>query len=380
MIGILTLLTVSGYSLNAGKTPARGSPSFFPPLLEESEASEPVSRSLTNHKMDEAPGKNWRICHWNGKPLRVGISSCLLGEEVRWDGGHKRDATINDLLGPFFEWISVCPELEAGMGVPREPIHLVGPAGAERLVGVDSGKDWTVRMQRLARRRVEQLEALDLCGYLLKKDSPSCGMERVRVRTSHARVPRTGVGVFARVLMARMPLLPVEDESRLRNPARRENFIDRVFAYRRLRDLMKAGCTRSRLAAFHAAHKYLLLSHSPRHYRELGRLVDGVKRHPPQRLGKIYAEAFMETLRNPATVKGHFNALQHLSHLLEQHLSDREKAELKGILHEYRRGWVPRIVPLTLLRHHGSKHGIDSVTNQVCLNPHPKQLMLRHHS
>ncbi|HEU5182430.1 MAG TPA: DUF523 and DUF1722 domain-containing protein [Candidatus Polarisedimenticolia bacterium] len=313
-------------------------------------------------------------------PLRIGISSCLLGEEVRWDGGHKRDVYIKDLLGRFFEWVPVCPELEVGMGVPREPIHLAGDAGKERLVGVRSGKDWTAAMQRYARRRVRQMEQLDLSGYLLKKDSPSCGMERVRVYPARGPASRNGVGAFASVLMAGMPLLPVEEEGRLHDPALRENFIERVFAYRRLQDWMTGGSTRSGLVAFHTAHKYLLLSHSPRHYQELGRLVAAAKRYSPKRLGELYARLFMEALRIPATVKRHSNVLQHIAGFLKEHLGPDEKQELQGILDDYRKGWIPLVVPLTLLSHHVNRHQIDYILDQAYLHPHPKELMLLNHA
>ncbi len=312
--------------------------------------------------------------------IRIGISSCLLGEQVRWDGGHKRDAYIHDLLGRYFEWVPVCPELEVGMGVPREPIHLARNDGKQRLVGVQSGKDWTAAMRRYALRRVRQLERLDLSGYLLKKDSPSCGMERVRVHPARGPASRNGVGAFARVLMAEMPLLPVEEEGRLHDPSLRENFIERVFAYRRLRDWMNEGCTRSGLVVFHTAHKLLVLSHSPSHYRELGRLVAGAKQHTPLRLGKLYAALFMEALRAPATVKRHFNVLQHIAGYLKNHLSAREKKELEGILEEYRQGWIPLVVPLTLLSHHVNEHEIVYIRDQIYLNPHPKELMLRNHA
>ncbi len=218
---------------------------------------------------------------------------------MRWDGGHKRDIYIKDLLGQFFEWVPVCPELEVGMGVPREPIRLVRESGRQRLVGVKTGKDWTTAMQAFARRRVAQIERLDLSGYLLKKDSPSCGMERVRVYPERGPATRTGVGAFAQVLIEQMPLLPVEEEGRLHDPALRENFIERVFAYRRLRAWMEGGCKRSGLVVFHTAHKYLLLSHSPRHYQELGRIVAQAKRHPPKRLGELYGSRFMEALQVP---------------------------------------------------------------------------------
>jgi uncharacterized protein YbgA (DUF1722 family)/uncharacterized protein YbbK (DUF523 family) len=329
-----------------------------------------------SHRVDPRPGSGAA----SRSTIRIGISSCLLGEEVRWDGGHKRDTYIKDLLGQFFEWVPVCPELEVGMGVPREPIRLSGQPGREHLVGVQSGKDWTAAMRRYARQRVQQLERLHLSGYLLKKDSPSCGMERVRVYPARGPASRTGAGAFARVLMAQMPLLPVEEEGRLHDPALRVNFIERVFAYRRLREWIDEGGTRSGLVSFHTAHKYLLLSHSPRHYQELGRLVAGAKRHSPRRLGELYAALFMEALRVPATVKRHFNVLQHIAGFLKEHLDVGEKRELHEILEDYRKGWLPLVVPLTLLGHHVRKHDILYIRDQIYLNPHRKELMLRNHA
>jgi uncharacterized protein YbbK (DUF523 family) len=167
--------------------------------------------------------------------IRIGISSCLLGEEVRWDGGHKRDHFITDTLGEYFEWVPVCPELEVGMGVPRETVRLTGTPESPRTVGVKSGRDWTAPMRDYSRERVRGLEKMDLSGYILKSDSPSCGMERVRVYPEKGTAIRKGVGIFARALMEHFPLLPVEEEGRLCDPGLRENFIERVFAYRRRR-------------------------------------------------------------------------------------------------------------------------------------------------
>jgi uncharacterized protein YbbK (DUF523 family) len=207
-------------------------------------------------------GKSGRPAAWASRRstvLRIGISSCLLGEAVRWDGGHKRDRFIADRLSRHLECVPICPELEAGMGVPREALRLVGSEEAPRMVGVRSGKDWTVAMREYARTRVRQLEAMDLAGFVLKKDSPSCGMERVRVHSGKGSPSRRGVGLFARELVIHLPLLPVEEEGRLQDPVLRKNFIERIFAYRRLKDLLDSGCRRGDLVAFHAAHKYLLL-------------------------------------------------------------------------------------------------------------------------
>jgi len=311
--------------------------------------------------------------------IRIGISSCLLGEKVRWDGGHKRDRFITDTLGEYFEWVPVCPEIEVGMGVPRETVRLTGAPESPRMVGVKSGRDWTAPMRDHSRGRVRGLEKADLSGYILKSDSPSCGMERVRVHPVKGMATRKGVGIFARVLMEHFPLLPVEEEGRLCDPGLRENFIERVFAYRRWRDLEASGCRRGDLVAFHTAHKFLILSHSPRHHQALGRLVAAAKRHTADRLATLYGQTFMEALRIPATVKGHFNVLQHLAGFLKDRVDAAEKREMGEVLEDYRRGLVPLVVPLTLLKHHVRRHGVAFVGDQIYLNPHPKELMLRNH-
>jgi uncharacterized protein YbgA (DUF1722 family)/uncharacterized protein YbbK (DUF523 family) len=312
-------------------------------------------------------------------PIRLGISSCLLGEAVRWDGGHKRDRFIAETLGRCFEWVPVCPELEVGMGTPREPVRLTGSARSPRMVGLRSGEDWTTRMSHYSRERVRRLEEMDLCGYLLKKDSPSCGMERVKIHAGKGPPVRKGTGLFARQLMERFPLLPVEEEGRLQDPRLRENFIVRVFAYRRWKDLEASGCRRGDLVAFHTIHRFLLLAHSPKLYREMGRLVAHAREHSPADLRRRYGETFMRALAKPATVKGHCNVLQHLARFLKSHLGPAERRELQELLEDYRGGRVPLIAPLTLLKHHIRQHGIGYVSDQIYLSPHPKELMLRNH-
>ncbi len=237
------------------------------------------------------------------RPIRVGISSCLLGQEVRFDGGHKRDRYLTDTLGRFIEWVPVCPEFELGLGVPRQTLRLEGQGGDPRLVFRNSREDITPRMNAWSARRAEALDAEDLCGYVLKKDSPSCGMERVKVYGEGGAGRKEGVGLFARALMKRCPLLPVEEEGRLNDAPLRENFIERVFAYRRFRDLVAAGLTLGRLVPFHAAHKFLILSHSPKHYTALGRLVAGAKGLPARTLAERYGTLFMEGLAVQATAR-----------------------------------------------------------------------------
>src|SRR6059036_21578 len=233
-------------------------------------------------------------------PLRLGISACLLGQAVRWDGGHKRDRFLAATLGRFVEWVPVCPEVELGLGVPREPIRLEGDPAAPRLVAVKSRRDLTRAMTHLARARAEQLARLDVVGYVFKKDSPSCGMERVRVYGEGGRPLRRGTGLFARALMERLPLLPVEDEGRLHDAALRARFIERVFAYARWKGAVAAGVTRRRLATFHAAHERLLRAHDPTACRRLGALVANAGKRPLRAVVADYGAGFMEALCTPA--------------------------------------------------------------------------------
>ena len=314
-------------------------------------------------------------------PLRLGISTCLLGREVRYDGGHKRDPFLTDTLGQWVEWVAVCPEVEIGLGVPRESIRLEGTVTHPRLVAPKSGIDHTDAMTRFARERVEQLATLDLVGYVLKKDSPSCGMERVRVHLSPGRraVARNGVGMFARALMSRLPLLPVEEEGRLHDPGLRENFIERVFAYARWREALTARMTRARLVAFHTAHKLLLMAHDPDAYRRLGRMVARTRDRSLGALLADYGAGFMGALRTLATPGRHANVLEHMLGYLSDDLPSAERRELVDLIRDHRRGLVPLVVPLTLVKHHVSRLGVEYLAGQVYLDPHPKELMLRNH-
>jgi uncharacterized protein YbgA (DUF1722 family)/uncharacterized protein YbbK (DUF523 family) len=320
-----------------------------------------------------------RLPERKSAPIRVGISACLLGQEVRFDGGHKRDRYITDTLGKFFEWVPVCPEVEMGLGTPRETLRLVGAPGAPRLVFAKTEEDQTGGMQAWAKSRLDALAKTDLSGYLLKSDSPSCGMERVRVYRPSGIPSKDGVGVFARALMDRFPLLPVEEEGRLHDLTLRENFIERVFCYRRWRDLLAGGLTRGKLVVFHTAHKLLLLAHSPRHYTVLGRLVAQTKRLSPKEIETRYGELFMTALKIKATAKKHTNVLQHILGYLKRDLQPRDKAELMRVIEDYYRGLLPLVVPLTLLKHHLARIPVPYIENQVYLNPHPKELMLRNH-
>jgi uncharacterized protein YbgA (DUF1722 family)/uncharacterized protein YbbK (DUF523 family) len=312
-------------------------------------------------------------------PLRLGISRCLLGDEVRFDGGHKRDSFLTDVFGRYVEWVPVCPEVEAGLGTPREAMRLVGDPQNPRLLTIKSGTDHTRALETLTTNRIVQLMELDLSGYVFKKGSPSCGIERVRLYNEHGVPSRNGVGLFARAFIEQFPLIPVEEEGRLCEPTLRENFIERVFCYRRWQDLVQSGVTRQTLVRFHTIHKYLLLAHSPQQYEALGRLVGQAQQHRPKELTSRYGELFMKALAVKATVRKHVNVLQHILGYFKERLGSREKAELLVVIGDYHQGLTPLIVPLTLIKHYVQTYEIDYIRDQVYLNPHPKELMLRNH-
>lgn len=311
--------------------------------------------------------------------LRVGVSACLLGQTVRYDGGHKRDPFLTEMLGRWVEWVPVCPEVELGLGVPRETLRLEGDAAAPRLVAPKSGTDHTEAMTGLASRRAAALRGMALVGYVLKKDSPSCGMERVRVYGDRGAPRRTGVGLFARALMDALPLLPVEEEGRLHDPALRENFVERLFAADRWRRFRGDAPTRGRLVAFHTAHKLLLLAHAPGGYARLGRLVARAKERPLAEVLDRYGEGFMAALRELATPRRHANVLEHMLGYVRDGLAPAERRELVELIADHRRGLVPLVVPLTLIRHHVARQEVEYLAEQVYLAPTPKELMLRNH-
>ena len=313
-------------------------------------------------------------------PLRLGISRCLLGEEVRFDGGHKRDNFLTDVFGRYVEWVPVCPEVEAGLGTPREAMRLIGDPRHPRLVTIKSGTDHTRAVERMTAHRVKELGGLDLSGYVFKKDSPSCGMERVRIYNEHGMPGRNGVGLFARAFIEEFPLIPVEEEGRLCDPALRENFIERAFCYRRWQDLVQSGITRQVLVQFHTIHKYLLMAHSPQYYQALGRLVAQAHQHRPKDLAKQYGELFMKALAVKATVRKHVNVLQQILGYFKDRLGAQEKAELLGVIGDYHQELTPLVVPLTLIKHYVRIFDVSYMRDQVYLDPHPKELMLRNHA
>jgi uncharacterized protein YbgA (DUF1722 family)/uncharacterized protein YbbK (DUF523 family) len=313
------------------------------------------------------------------RPIRIGISSCLLGEPVRFDGGHKRDPFLTETFGAFVEWVPVCPEVECGFGTPRESMRLVHVDNGVRLLTVRTAVDLTDRMVEYARRRVAALDAEDLSGYVLKKDSPSCGMDRVKIYSTRGVPERSGRGIFAARLVERFPSLPVEEEGRLSDARLRENFIERVFAYWRLRRLFIGRWNLGGLVAFHTAHKLILMAHSPEAYRQLGRLVARVRGVGRADLKRRYTEMFMSALTVIATPRRHTNVLQHMAGYFKKCLDASSKAELGTAIDDYRRGLVPLVVPMTLLRHYVRVHRVSYLAGQLYLAPHPKELMLRNH-
>jgi uncharacterized protein YbgA (DUF1722 family)/uncharacterized protein YbbK (DUF523 family) len=312
-------------------------------------------------------------------PVRVGVSTCLLGEPVRFDGGHKLDQYLVGTLGRYVQWVPVCPEAEMGLGVPREALRLVGDPEAPRLVTVRGRVDHTDGMLAWSRDRLQQLRGLELDGYILKSKSPSCGMERVRIYTEAGMPSRSGPGLFARALVDALPLLVVEDEGRLNDPRLRESFVVRLFTHHRWRQLTRDRVRPADLVGFHARHKLLLMAHSEPHLRALGRLVARARTERPPELLRQYAEGLFAGLRVKATTRKHTNVLQHAAGYLRERLDRHDREEIHGTIADYHRGLVPLIVPLTLLRHHVGRLGLAYLRDQVYLDPHPKELMLRNH-
>ena len=312
--------------------------------------------------------------------VRLGISTCLLGENVRYDGGHKRDRFIIETLGQFVEFVPVCPEVECGLPIPRESMHLAGDPESPRLVTTRTRIDHTERMVNWARKRVRELEKENLCGFVFKSNSPSSGMERVKIYDEHGRVQKIGVGMFARAFMDHFPLLPVEEDGRLHDIRLRENFIERIFALKRWRELLDSNQRRGKLVAFHTQHKLLIMSHSQKHSRILGKLVAEAKKIPAEQLYSQYQMLFMEALRLKTTIKKNINVLQHMMGYFKKQLSADEKRELLETIDQYRNEYIPLIVPVTLIMHYVRKYDQTYLKEQLYLNPHPIELKLRNHA
>jgi len=304
--------------------------------------------------------------------IRIGISSCLLGNAVRFDAGHKYDPYINGTLSQYFEFVPVCPEVAIGMTVPREPIRLVGEPTQPRAVGVrTTGLDVTEALDQYAQRMAGELT--DLCGYIFKRASPSCGMERVKVYSISGMASKSGSGIYAKAFMQLQPWLPVEEEGRLGDPGLRENFISRVVVLHRWRTLLASGLTAGTLVDFHSRHKLVLLAHNQVAYRRMGKKVADIGRVPLEQFALEYLLELMATLRRPATPKQHVNVLQHLLGYLKKQLDADDKAELLETFSSFGRSEIPLIVPITLLRHHFRRYPHPYVARQYYLDFHPSE-------
>lgn len=325
-------------------------------------------------------GPGERLSWKDDATIRVGISTCLLGQAVRWDGGHKRDQFLTNVLSRYVEWVPVCPEFEVGMGIPREPVRLVKRGREIHMLGVKSGRDWTTVMRSWVAGRVRELTKLELSGFVLKKDSPSCGMERVKVYDKTGGSRKEGSGLFAEALMRHQTILPVEEEGRLNDPMLRESFIERIFAYQHLCSLFSKRWTVGSVVAFHTKYKLQLMAHSPQAYTRLGRLVAQVKRIPRAEFRERYKAVFMAALTEGATRSGHVNVMQHCLGYFREHLTQRARDALRGIVEDYRAELVPLVVPLTIMRHYAQVLGIEYLARQAYLEPHPKELMLSNHA
>ncbi len=311
---------------------------------------------------------------------KIGISACLVGQSVRYDGGDKRDDFLTDILGHYVEWTPVCPEVEAGMGVPREPVRLVGGASGPLMIGERSFKNWTVPMRRLTGRKARELQELGISGYIFKSRSPSCGLRRVRIYRDESVSRRRGRGLYAAGLMERMPSLPMEEEDRLQDPEVRENFIERVFAYERWQALNSQRKSLRRLNDFHAQHKFLLLAHSEAHLRRLNRMIATARQLTIHKTYNDYGVVFMAAVGVHADVKKHSHVLDRLARCLAERLSQKSREMLADMLRDFRRRKVPLIVPLTFIRHYAEEYRISDLQNQIYLAPTRAETMLGNHT
>jgi uncharacterized protein YbbK (DUF523 family)/uncharacterized protein YbgA (DUF1722 family) len=311
------------------------------------------------------------------RPILIGISSCLLGERVRFDGAHKCDHYVTKVLARHFQFVPVCPETEVGMAVPRNPVQLEGTPAAPRMIDIHTGVDWTARMNRYAIGRVRSRDLKNLSGFILKARSPSCGRERVQLHGKSGAMTHRGTGLFARVLKDRFPDLPIADESQLADVLRRDDVLGRVFGYDRLQRLFARPFSRNRMLAFHESHEYLLKAHNPEHYRELARLLADIKSFSPAVFKGTYRSRFMKILQYESTTRKNVGVLKQIARHLRRTLPSHENREMDQIIASYGAHKVPLVSPVTLLGDLAEKHDVDEIQEQVYLHPDPRELMLR---
>lgn len=311
--------------------------------------------------------------------IKIGISSCLMGNQVRFDGSHKYNSYINLTLSDYFDFQPFCPEVAIGLGTPRPPIRLINAKTRVRAVGVKNPDlDVTEQLNQYGITTREKL-AKSFCGFIFKSKSPSCGMERVKVYNASGMAQSNGTGIFAAAIVAGLPDLPVEEEGRLMDPVIRENFIERVFCYSRWHDMTASGMSAARLIEFHTRHKFTLLSHDETAYRELGKVIANCSKRNVHNVATTYIRQFMTAMKKKATKRRHTNVLMHIAGYFKKSLETDDKKELLEIIHAYRNEEVPLIVPITLLKHYLRKYPNEYIAGQFYMQPHPKELMLRNH-
>jgi uncharacterized protein YbgA (DUF1722 family)/uncharacterized protein YbbK (DUF523 family) len=321
------------------------------------------------------------IASADARPIKIGVSSCIIGEEVRWNGGHARQRWLTDVLWDFVDYVPVCPEVDVGMGVPRPTVRLERHGPGIRMIDPKNEVDWTAAMNRLSRQKASEMETHDLCGFVLKKNSPTCGLERVKVvHEGGGGASKDGQGLFASALVHRFPHLPIEEEGRLNDPQIRENFVERVFAFRRVKDVFRSRWRVGDVVEFHTREKLLLRAHDEVRYRELGVLVANSKAIPRSAFKDDYMDRYMAALRRRATVAKHVNVLQHMVGFLRRVDDEAGREEMQGAIEDFRAGLVPLIVPTTLIRHLAKRHDQQILLESSYLSPHPKELMLRNHA
>lgn len=310
----------------------------------------------------------------------LGISQCLLGEEVRYDGSGAKSSFPHAALAGLFEYRGICPEMGIGMGVPRAPIRLIeGPSGPKAVGVKDHTADFTAPLREFGERMVPGLS--DVSGYVFMKNSPSCGLFRVKVYPHDGSgvtgaPDQTGRGIYAQAIVAGLPDLPVEESGRLNDVVLRENFVTRAYAYAHWQRFLAAGLTARGLIAFHSRYKYLLMAHSTVHYQDAGRLLSDLSADLPG-VAQRYVGMLMTGLAIPATRKSHANVLSHLQGYLKRTLDGPSRQELDNLVTRYRIGELPLLAPITMLKHYFRLHPDDYIDYQVYLDPHPQAAALR---
>jgi len=313
------------------------------------------------------------------KKIRLGISSCLLGNNVRYNGGHQLNKYLRDKCGEYIEWVPVCPEVECGLPIPRETMRLVGDPENPMLKTSRTGMDHTQRMLDWTKEKLEKLYEEDLCGFVFKSKSPSSGMRGVKVYDHNGMPNKKGSGLFAGQFMKRFPTMPVEDDGRLNDDKLRENFIERIFVVNRWKTFLKENPTINGLVSFHSSHKLLIMAHHPTTLRKLGKIVAAAKKSELNKVLNDYFIEMMEGLRLISTIKKNTNVLQHIMGYFKKKISHDEKQELIEVIENYHAGLVPLVVPVVLLQHYVRKYDETYLKIQHYLHPHPMELMLRNH-